>query len=141
LQEKFAFLKSKRIPVVSQSLASEGLLNKKPGPKIYVAMSFLLSHRPVAPPCSLEQSLSDFSGSGADFMTFSRSTDFMEVLATFTEIMKKVDIEPGPINVFFPKIRFYLRSEVPRYIIKYFRFCWLGKTCCLQYKVTNVVNL
>ena len=47
-------------------------------------------------------------------MTFSRSTDFMEVLSTFTEILKKVGIEPGPINVFFPKIRFYLKSEVPR---------------------------
>jgi hypothetical protein len=48
-------------------------------------------------------------------MSFSRSWDFLEVVTTFQGILDKVGIQPGPINSFFPKIRFYLRSEVPRY--------------------------
>jgi len=70
----------------------------------------------VSPPpvCSPDRSFADFSGGAKDFMSFSRSTDFMEVVDTFQQILERVGIQPGPINTFFPKLRFYLRAEIPR---------------------------
>jgi hypothetical protein len=63
---------------------------------------------------SPERSFGDFAGGAKDFMSFSRSTDFMEVVDTFQQILERVGIQPGPINTFFPKLRFYLRAEIPR---------------------------